>query len=84
MKKNKKYLIGFIAVISILIVIPFFIPVRTYLDQAERMASEKVGTPVTIGSGRLLLVPTPRVVAQDITVGKQQELKLEELSVVPA
>ena len=84
MKKNKKYLIGFIAVISILIVIPFFIPVRTYLDQAERMASEKVGAPVTIGSGRLLLVPTPRVVAKDITVGKQQELKLEELSVVPA
>lgn len=84
MKKNKKYLIGFIALISILIVIPFFIPVRTYLDQAERMASEAVGAPVTIGSGRLLLVPTPRVVAKDITVGKQQELKLEELSVVPA
>ncbi len=84
MKKNKKYLIGFVAVISILIVIPFFIPVRTYLDQAERMASEEVGAPVTIGSGRLLLVPTPRVVAKDITVGKQQELKLEELSVVPA
>ncbi len=84
MKKNKKYLIGFIAVISILIVIPFFIPVRTYLDQAERIASEKVGAPVTIGSGRLLLVPTPRVVAKDIMVGKQQEFKLEELSVVPA
>ena len=83
MKKTKKYLIGFVAVISILIVIPFFIPMRTYLDKAERMASEQIGAPVTIGSGRLLLIPTPRVVAKDISVGKQQELKLEELSVIP-
>jgi len=83
MIKSKKYLIGFAAVISILIVIPFFIPMRSYLDKAERMASEKIGAPVTIGSGRLLLIPTPRVVAKDISVGKQQELKLEVLSVIP-
>lgn len=83
MKKNKKYLIGFVAAISVLIVIPFFIPMRAYLDQAERIASEKTGVPVTIGSGRLLLVPTPRVVAKDISAGKQQELRLEELSVIP-
>ncbi len=83
MKKNKKYLIGLVVLISVLIVIPFFIPMRTYLDEAERMASDKTGVPVTIGSGRLLLIPTPRVVAKDITVGKQQELKLEELVVIP-
>jgi len=83
MIKSKKYLIGFIAVISVLIVIPFFIPMRTYLDKAERIASEKIGAPVTIGSGRLLLIPTPRVVVKDISLGKQQELKLEELSVIP-
>jgi len=83
MKKSKKYLIGFVAVISVLIVIPFFIPMRTYLDKAELMASQQIGAPVTIGSGRLLLIPTPRVVAKDISVGKQQELKLEELSVIP-
>ena len=84
MIKSKKYLIGFVAVISVLIVIPFFIPMRAYLDKAERMASEQIGAPVTIGSGRLMLIPTPRVVAKDISVGKQQELKLEELSVIPA
>lgn len=75
---------GFVAVISVLIVIPFFIPMRAYLDQAERMASETIGAPVTIGSGRLRLIPTPRVIAKDITVGQQQELKLEELAVMPA
>lgn len=75
---------GFVAVISVLIVIPFFIPMRAYLDQAERMASETIGAPVTIGSGRLRLIPTPRVIAKDITVGQQQELKLEGLAVMPA
>ncbi len=83
MIKIKKYLIWFVVLISVLIVIPFFIPMRTYLDKAEQVASEKVGAPVTIGSGRLQLIPTPRVVAKDILVGKQQELKLDELSVIP-
>jgi len=83
MKKTKKYLIGFVSVISILIVIPFFIPVRSYLDQAQHIASEKIGAPVTIASGRLLLLPTPRIVAGEISVGEQQELKIGEVSIIP-
>ncbi len=84
MKKNKKYLIGFAAVISVLIVIPFFIPLRAYLDQAEQVAGEKIGAPVSIGSGRLALLPTPRVGARDIAVGRQQEIKVAQIRVVPA
>jgi len=83
MKKTKKYLIGFILVISVLIVIPFFIPVRTYLDQAERIASEKTGAPVTVAGGHILFFPTPRLVATGISVGKQQEIQLAEVSVIP-
>jgi uncharacterized protein involved in outer membrane biogenesis len=83
MKKTKKYLIGFVAVISVLIVIPFFIPMRSYLDQAQLAASEKIGVPVTIASGSLFLLPTPRVIARDITIGKQQELTLAEVSIIP-
>ncbi len=83
MKKTKKYLIGFVAVISILIVIPFFIPLRSYLDKAQRIASEKIGAPVTIASGRLLLIPTPRIVAREISVGEHHELRLDEVSIIP-
>jgi hypothetical protein len=57
---------------------------RTYLDKVERMASGKIGAPVTIASGRLMLIPTPRIVAKEILVGKAQVLKLEELTVIPA
>ena len=84
MKKTKKYLIGFVAVISILIVIPFFIPVRAYLDKAQRVASEKIGVPVTIASGRLLLIPTPHIVARGVSVGEHQELELDEIAIIPS
>lgn len=84
MKKTKKYLIAFVAVISVLIVIPFFIPMRSYLDEAQRLASEKIGAPVTIASGNLFLLPTPRVIAHDIAIGKQQELTVAEVSIIPA
>ena len=83
MKKTKKYLIGFVAVISVLIILPFFISTRTYLNEAERVASEKLGVPVTIASGYLLLLPSPRVVASDITVGNQQEVKVAQVSLIP-
>jgi len=84
MKKNKKYLISIVVVISVLIVIPFFIPMRSYLDEAQRVASEKIGAPVSIASGSLFLLPTPRVIVRDIVIGKQQELKVAEVSIIPA
>ena len=83
MKINKKFLIWFVSVISILIVMPFFIPMRSYLDEVQRAASLKIGVPVTIDSGKLLLLPKPRVVARNITIGRQEELKLAEVSIIP-
>lgn len=83
MKKSKKYLIGLIVILAVLIVIPLMIPVRTYLDQAQRMATEKMGVSVSIGDGRLQLLPTPRVIAQDIAIGAQQEVRVAALTVVP-
>ena len=83
MKINKNFLIWFVSVISILIVMPFFIPMRSYLDEAQRVAGLKIGVPVTIDSGRLLLLPTPRVIVRNISIGRQQEVKLAEVSIIP-
>jgi uncharacterized protein involved in outer membrane biogenesis len=83
MKKYKKILIGAAVVIGLLVILPFLIPVQTYLHEAEKIASEKLGAPVTINSAHLFLLPSPRVVASDITVGAQQELKVERLVVIP-
>ncbi|NOU39789.1 MAG: AsmA family protein [Methylotenera sp.] len=85
MTKNiKKISIWSSAVISLLIFLPFFIPTQSYLNKVEGMASEKLGVPVTIASGHWLLLPSPRVVVNDITLGKFQEIKVAQIVVVPS
>lgn len=84
MKKTKKIWIGILVLVSLLIILPFLIPVRTYLNEAEQMAGNKLGVPVTITSGQLMLLPTPRVLVSGVIIGKQQEIKVEQMSVVPA
>lgn len=83
MKKYKKILIGIAVVISLLIILPFLIPVQTYLHEAENIASEKLGVPVTIASGHWSFLPSPHVVLNDITVGKAQEVKVARVDVIP-
>jgi hypothetical protein len=83
MNKTKKILIGTALLIGLLLILPFLIPMQTYLHQAEKIASEKLGQPVSINSAHLFLLPSPRVVADDIVVGKNQELKVESLVVIP-
>lgn len=83
MKNSKKILIGVTIIVSLLIILPFLIPMQTYLHQAEKIASEKLGQPVSISSVHLFFLPSPRVIADDIVVGKNQELKVESLVVTP-
>ncbi len=83
MNKPKKILIGAVVVIGLLIVVPFLIPMQTYLQQVEKLASEKLGVPVTINAAHLSLLPSPRVVTSGIVVGKRDELTIEKLVVVP-
>jgi uncharacterized protein involved in outer membrane biogenesis len=82
-KKTKKILLGVAVVISLLILLPFLIPLQSYLHEAETKASVELGVPVTINSGHFSLLPSPRVIVNKITVGKAQEIKLEQLVVIP-
>ena len=83
MKNSKKMLIGLAVIVGLLLILPFLIPMQTYLQKAEAIASEKLGVPVVIGSAHLYLLPSPRGALNDINVGKQQELKVEKLVVIP-
>ncbi len=83
MKKSKKIAFAAGLVIVALFILPFLVPTQTYLQKAERIASEKLGAPVTIANGHLLFLPSPRLVASDIVVGKNQEVTIEKLVIVP-
>jgi uncharacterized protein involved in outer membrane biogenesis len=82
-KKYKKILIVFGLLISVLIILPFLIPVQAYLQEAEKSASEKLGVPVIIGGGRLAFLPTPRIVLTDISVGEYQEAQFGRVVAIP-
>jgi len=84
MKKNKKILIGILVFISVLIILPFFIPIRTYLNEAEKLASDQLGVPVSISTGHFVFFPSPRVVISGLKVGKDSELEVEQLAVIPS
>ncbi len=83
MNKTKKLLIAVSLLVGLLLIVPFLIPMQTYLHQAEKMASEKLGVPVVIHSAHLFLLPSPRLAASDIVIGDNQALKVEKLTVIP-
>lgn len=83
MKKYKKILFVTGLVIIALLILPFLVPTQSYLQKAERVASDKLGVPVTIAKGHLSFLPSPRLVAGGIVVGKSEEVTVEELVIVP-
>src|SRR6187551_729246 len=83
MKISKKILISTAVIVGALLILPFLIPMQTYLQKAEVIASEKLGVPVVIDSAHLVLLPSPRIALNDIVVGKSQDVKVEKLVVIP-
>ncbi len=83
MKNWKRYIIFAGIALAALFFLPFLIPMSTYIGQAERLATDKLGVPVSIGSLRVALLPSPRLNVGDIVVGKNNELGVAHVSVVP-
>lgn len=83
MKKYKKIVFAAILVIALLLIVPFLIPMQTYLREAEKLASEQLGQPVSIRSAHLFILPSPHVTANDIVLGKNQELTIGTLVITP-
>src|SRR3989338_99952 len=71
------------ALLALLIVAPFLIPTGTYLRQIEQLASDKLGQPVAIGSLHVALLPTPRANIGNFRVGRNDEIRVEKITVIP-
>jgi hypothetical protein len=76
-------LVGIAVLAAIAIAVPFLVPVSHFIPELTRIASEKLGQPVTIEDLRLHLLPTPRVIATGINVGKKSQVTIGELEIVP-
>lgn len=84
MKNLKLLLIAVFALLAVLVVVPFLIPMGTYIVQVERLASGALGVPVRVGSLRAALLPTPRLHVGDVVVGDNEDFTVENVAVVPA
>jgi uncharacterized protein involved in outer membrane biogenesis len=82
-KKFRRPAIIAILVVAALFLIPFLIPMGSYIGRIEAIANEALGSPVKIGSLRLALLPTPRVNAGNVIIGNDQELVIDDVAVVP-
>ena len=69
MRKWKRQLIWVGAVVVVLFFAPFLIPMSSYTRQAESLAANALGVPVSIGSLRVALLPTPRLNVSDVVIG---------------
>ena len=82
-RKLRWFLIPPAIVIALAVAAPFVLPVSSLIPPLIRIASEKLGQPVTIAGLKLHLLPTPRIVATGIVVGRKNDATLEELEIVP-
>jgi hypothetical protein len=65
------------------VAVPFLVPVSSFIPEISRIASEKLGHPVRMEDLRLHILPTPRVVASGIEVGRAGDARIGELEIVP-
>lgn len=64
-------------------VVPFVVPVATFIPQIARLASEKLNQPVSIANLDVYLLPTPRATASGIRIGKNDLVQVGELEIIP-
>ena len=83
MKKSKKIVFALGLIIIALVITPFLVPTERFIQQVEHIAAEKLGVPVTITSGHLRFLPSPRLVASGIVVGENQDVMFDQLIIVP-
>lgn len=81
--KWKRIVLAFAVLLSVLVVLPFLIPTGTYVKQIEQVASEKLGQPVSVGSLRLAMLPTPRANIGMLRIGRDNDVTVDNIALVP-
>jgi len=84
MNKWKRLAVFAVILLGVLIIVPFLIPMSSYIAQAEQLATAELGVPVKLKSMRLALLPTPRLNVSGIVIGENEDVRVDDVAVVPA
>ena len=72
-----------VALVGLALAVPFLIPTWSYMPELNELLSQQLGTPVAMQDLKVHALPTPRVTAYDLRIGKSQETRIGALEIVP-
>jgi uncharacterized protein involved in outer membrane biogenesis len=82
-KSRKRVLLYASIAVAVLLVIPFIVPLGSFIPEIERLASEQLRDPVRIRSLRLHILPLPHLTIGGIEVGSKPYLQVRKVVVTP-
>lgn len=83
MKVLKTLAIVVIVLAGFAFILPFVIPVKTYIPALQKLASDKLQEPVAITDLKFALLPLPSATVEGILIGKAQDVKIGSVTVRP-
>jgi uncharacterized protein involved in outer membrane biogenesis len=72
-----------VVVIGLALAVPFMIPTWSYIPELNRLLTQQLGMTVAIQDLKLYVLPTPRITAYGVRLGKSQETRIGALEIVP-
>jgi hypothetical protein len=79
----RRTLLSAVVVLAAAIAVPFVVPVSPFIPSLARIASARLNQPVQIDDLQLHLLPTPKLVATGISLGRRADVTIGELEIVP-
>lgn len=68
---------------GIAFLLPFVVPIKTYIPTLQNLASEKLQEPVAITDLKFALLPLPSATVEGVLIGKDQDVKIGAVTVRP-
>jgi uncharacterized protein involved in outer membrane biogenesis len=82
-KVLRRTIVTIVLLAGLAVAVPFIVPAWSYIPEVNRLLSAQLGQSVAMQDLKLHALPTPRVVAYDVRIGKSQEVTASTLEIVP-
>ena len=76
-------LAALVMLIALALAVPFMIPTWSYIPELNRLLTQQLGMTVAIQDLKVYVLPTPRITAYGVRLGKSQETRIGALEIVP-
>ena len=72
-----------LALVAVLVLVPFFVRVDDYIPAVEKELASRLGQPVSIDDLEASLLPLPHIVADGVAIGSAEEIKVGKVTLKP-